>query len=104
MFPLGQPLHVVEAQPERSEVAGSLWELGVGPQAIHVAHGVVVPRPTFNEHLGLQQRVELFTSQQLVAESAVTALAVAVFPQVRKVGRKSAHVGAEFTKRAVFMR
>ena len=44
-------------------------------------HRVVVPPPTLNEHLGLQERVELLSGQELVAEPAVEALAVAVLPR-----------------------
>ena len=44
-------------------------------------HRVVVPPPTLDEHLGLQERVELLSGQELVAEPAVEALAVAVLPR-----------------------
>ena len=44
-------------------------------------HRVVVPPPTLDEHLGLQERVELLSGQELVAEPAVEALAIAVLPR-----------------------
>ena len=41
---------------------GSITERSMWP------HRVVVPPPTFNEDLGLQQRIKLLTGQQLVAK------------------------------------
>ena len=43
-------------------------------------NGVEVPPPALDEDLGLQQRIELLSREQLVAELGVEALAVAVRP------------------------
>lgn len=42
--------------------------------------GVVFPPPAFDEHLGLPERVEDLSFQQLVAELAVERFDVAVLP------------------------
>ena len=54
---------------------GSVAEAAVWP------HGVIVRSPAFDEHLRLQQRVKLFTSQELVAQLAVERLTI-LFPSV----------------------
>ena len=54
-------------------------------------HRVVVPPPTLDEHLGLQERVELLSGQELVAEPAVEALAVAVLPRTARFDEQSFH-------------
>ncbi len=42
---------------------------------------IVVPPPSFDEHLGLLQGVEDLSIQQLIPELAVEALVVAVLPR-----------------------
>jgi hypothetical protein len=46
---------------------------------------IVVPSPLLDEHLGLVQRRELFSRQQLVAQLGVEALAVAVLPRAARL-------------------
>jgi hypothetical protein len=42
---------------------------------------IVFPSPPFGQYLGFQQRVEDLAIEMLVAELAVEALAVAIFPE-----------------------
>jgi len=46
---------------------------------------IVVPPPLLDQHLGLVERRELLTCQQLVAELGVEALAVAVLPRAARL-------------------
>ena len=54
--------------------------------------GVVLAPPALDEHLRLQERVELLSGQQLIPQLAVEALDVAVFPKFDRQTLKSAAV------------
>ncbi len=52
---------------------------------------IVMPSPLLDQHLGLVQRREQFTCQQLVAELGVEALAVAVLPRAARLDEERLH-------------
>lgn len=53
---------------------------GVSKRAVG-AFGVAMTPPSFNDDLGLFQRVEDFSVEQFVAQAGVEALDIAVFPR-----------------------
>ncbi len=64
-------------------VLGSPREPGVRSLSCCVArqyYSIVVPRPTLDEHLGFQQRIEPFAVEELIAELTIEALDGAIFP------------------------
>ena len=63
----------------------ALWRRGSVAQGAVGADGIVVASPPLDQDLSLAERIEQLPVEQLVAEPGVKALAVAVFPGVRRV-------------------
>ena len=61
------------------------------PQRTMRAVGVVVPTPTFNEHLRLVQRIKQFSVQQLIPKLSVKGFDIAILPETTPLNEQGRH-------------